>query len=172
MTIEEELRKRIAELENELKQLKISSQPKIRGSYKNLSQLVDPVYIKKRKLEIQQQLGDNYQIAELAEELSMSPLDFLAFQRTYRLTNKTVDALAKLPQSQWPTSEQLKYAEKKFIAKCGGFDEVETDGVRMIWMSDPAKTFAYYLENLKKTVWKGKYPNQLEVVVGGDKDKF
>lgn len=98
-----------------------------------------------------------------------SKLDFLAFQRAFRLPNRTVTALSKIPKSHWPTARQLEYFEKKLIEELGGFTQTKIDDVEMIWIADPLKVFMSYIKNLRDSVWGGNIPNPLTLVVSGDK---
>lgn len=136
---------------------------------KSLSELTDPVYLRKRKEELQQQLGKDYQITKVDHTPSLTKSSYLAFKRIFRLTRKAVNALSKLSGSNWPTDRQLSYHEDQVVEECGGFVEHSENEHRMIWAADPAKFFFHYLEHLQNTYWNGDIPKKLKVVVSADK---
>jgi hypothetical protein len=140
-----------------------------RNSYKTLSALTDRQHFNTRAKDIQNQLGPAYKIAKIDDSVGFSKLDFLAFQRIFRLPLTTVAALSKIPNSVWPTVWQLRSFEQKFIDECGGFVQEEFNGVEMIWAADPCKVFIRYVKNLRDAVWGGDVPNPLTVVLSGDK---
>jgi hypothetical protein len=145
---------------------KLSSMPAI--PRKTLSELGKSQFAV-RKREIEAQLGPDYQIAKVNTAPPTSRLFYLAFQRIYHLPNRTIQALSKLPNSSWPTLKQLSLTEDKLIADCGGFTQRTVESVNMIWVTEPANVFFKYLDNLLKTAWNNNIPDQLKVVVTGDK---
>lgn len=104
----EKAEQRVRNLEQQQK-----SSSKTRGPYKSLSELNNRDHRKVRAEEIQKQLGPAYKIAKIDGTAGFSNLNFLAFQRVYRLPTRTVNALSKIPKSRWPTARQLEWAEKK-----------------------------------------------------------
>jgi len=164
---------RLVKAEERIK--KLEEKPKVakpRGPYKSLSELTSRPQIKARKEEIQTLLGPTYGITELNDKPILPNTGYLSFQRIYRLPLRTIDALSKLPDSKWPTGEQLRYAEGKLIAECGGFTEEQSGDVKMIYATDPSKMFARYLKNLWETSWNRKFPPNLKLVLSGDKGCF
>lgn len=140
-----------------------------RGSYKTLSDLTDKQYLNARTDAIQKQLGPAYKMAKIDDSSDFSNADFLAFQRIFRLSKRTVNALSKIPKSHWPTARQLEYFEQKYIDECGGFVQEDFENVKVIWAADPCKLFIRYVKNLQDSAWGNKIPNPLQIVLSGDK---
>lgn len=149
----EQAKKKNVLLEQKIAKLqqKLSEMPPVLR--KTLSDLTDSKYLNLRIQEIeQQQLGPEYQIVKREDTEELSKPSYLAFQRIHRLSNKTVNALSKIPKSTWPSIDQLRYCEKNIIKECGGFTEEKIKDVKMIWATDPIKAFFCYLETYKKLI--------------------
>lgn len=136
---------------------------------KPLDQLTDRNQIASRMGEIQQLLGPGYKIVK-SDELTDATIDDLrSFRRFHRLTDRTVIALAKIPGSKWPPISHLNRSEAELVATCGGFTTEIHNGIEMIWASNPALMFFNYLQGLNETAWKGNVPEEIKLVISGDK---
>jgi hypothetical protein len=162
--IEKDYRKRIRDVELErdraLTMLKTANKEKdklqkkmdsmLPVSRKTLDQLSNRTQFNDHLGALEKQLGPGYKIVEVDTKPSLSGIDYLAFQRIYKLPYRTVNALSKIPKSTWPTVKQLRKIEDHLIKSCGEFVEATIDGTKMIWAKHPNIVFGYIWQICEK----------------------